>query len=80
MTSEAGTLGDRLRHARLSRNYTRTALAGLANTTAETIRRYETSEIARPREAIVIQIAKVLRVNAAWLIVGHGSMDGTDHE
>jgi transcriptional regulator with XRE-family HTH domain len=73
--SEAGTLGDRLHQARLSRNYTRDNLADLAEVTVRTIERYESGAIARPQEAILIRIAKVLRVNAAWLIIGAGPMN-----
>jgi transcriptional regulator with XRE-family HTH domain len=69
------TYGGRLCRARNARGMTQARLAAGAKVTPLTVQRHERGHFRKPaeRQDILGQLARVLRINAAWLERGDGT-------
>jgi len=67
------TLGDRIRHARLSANLTQEQLGAVAGISGSAINQLESGETKTMKPENLFKIARKLRKSAEWLVTGEGT-------
>lgn len=67
-------IGERIKQARMQREISQGALAGLVGVAQPTVSQYERG-VAVPSTDTLSSLARVLRVSFEWLATGRGEMD-----